>query len=244
MRSRTSAGLIQSLCVVFCAGLVVAQQTRTYRDPAGRFSVPVPPGWTAAAAGEMTMLTSGATYGLVGVVEGGGADPRRVANFTDQFGRQWQQYKRLQNGNARLGGSNGAFALYSGVNPKGVEAVVKALSAPSGTAAYVLIFSCPLTGWESKKPGMDAIERGFAFGRPDAARTGAAESSAISAPPGSIGMPAAPPRQSAPPPRRELPAGFTVVGRNGPSGQALTATFTGGQSAKATFSGVFKFIAP
>lgn len=194
------------------AAVSVFAQPRTYRDPGGRFTVPIPTGWTATPAGESVMLTAGGAYTLVTVV-----DSRRVAEFTDQFGRQWSQYKRIQTGAATLGGRNGAFALYSGTNPKGVDAMVKALSAPSGNTAHLVVFSCPVAEWEQKKAAMETIERGFAFGAGGA-------------------TPAAPATT------RQLPNGFKVAARSGASGQALTASFTGGKSARATFSGIFKFV--
>jgi hypothetical protein len=188
------------------------------------------------------MLTSGGgAYGMVAFIELGAAQQQRVAAFTDQFGRQWTGYQRMQTGAATLGGRNGAFALYSGKNPKGVDAIVKAISAPNGNDAYVLLFSCPVAEWEQRKADISAIEKGFAFG---------------------AGTPTAPPPQTYPKPSaprpsppqapqtanrtqggtRQLPAGFKIAGRNGATGQALSGTFNGGKSARATFSGLFKFI--
>ena len=99
-------GKLRFLCLTallsFWCGHADAQ--RVYRDPGGRYSFPVPQGWTATPNGPALMLVSGDSYGLVMVIEGGAADPSRVAQYTDQFGRQWQAYQRLQNGNATLGG--------------------------------------------------------------------------------------------------------------------------------------------
>lgn len=227
---------------VLLTALLLAAQPRPYRDPAGRYSFTVPANWTASPAGEMLTLRSGDSYALVAIIEGGGADPPRVAQFADQFGRQWKQYKRLQSGPAKLGGRDGAFAIYSGVNPAGVDAIVKAISAPNGTAAYLLLFSCPMNEWEAKKAPMEGIERSFVMGSAGISGAGRAMPS---------GPPQAPPQQ-VPPQRnvaapqagggRQLPMGFTVAARNGASGQALTASFTGGRSARATFSGIFKLV--
>ena len=152
------------LTLLMLAGVSVFAQPRLHRDPGGRFSVPIPTGWTATPAGESVVLTAGGAYTLITVIEGGGAEPRRVAQFTDQFGRQWTEYKRIQTGAATLGGRTGAFALYSGKNPKGVDAIVKAISAPAGSAAHVVVFSCPVAEWDQRKAAMETIERGFAFG--------------------------------------------------------------------------------
>jgi hypothetical protein len=229
------------LTVLILAGLSAYAQPRTHRDPGGRFSVPIPAGWTATPAGESVVLTAGGAYALVTVIEGGGAEPRRVAQFTDQFGRQWPQYKRIQTGTTTLGGRSGAFALYSGTNPKGVDAIVKAISAPAGAAAHLVIFSCPVAEWEQRKPAMETIERGFAFGAGGA--TAAAPRSTPAAPPQTYNPPASPtPNRPAPTAARPLPNGFKVAARNGGSGQALTASFTGGKSARATFRGIFKFV--
>lgn len=229
---------------------MLAAQPRPYRDPNGRFSLPVPAGWTATPSGDALMLTtSGGAYGMVAVIAQGAAQQQRVAAFTDQFGRQWTGYRRLQSGAAKLGGRDGAFVVYSGTNPKGVDAVVKALSAPAGNDALVLLFSCPTAEWERRKPEMESIERGFSFG--GGAPTAPPPAQVYNAPP----QPQRPPQTYTPPPQqttarppqggpRQLPAGFKVAARNGASGQALTASFSGGRSARATFSGIFKFVAP
>ena len=235
-------GALRFLLLLSAAAATLAAQSRVYRDPSGHFSVPIPAGWTATPNGGSLILSSGGgAYAMIAFIESGGAQQQRVAAFTDQFGRQWTGYKRMQTGAARLGGREGAFALYTGRNPKGVDAIVKALSAPNGNDAYVLVFSSPVAEWESKKQAMEAIERGFAFGagRP------------APAPPQSYPAtrpqtyPTPPPPQTANRPAaaaRQLPAGFKVAARSGATGQALTASFTGGKSARATFSGIFKFI--
>jgi hypothetical protein len=44
--------------------------------------------------------------------------------------------------------------------------------------------------------------------------------------------------------KRQLPSGFSVSARNGASGQAITANFTAGKSARSAFSAVLKQISP
>jgi hypothetical protein len=211
---------LRVVCLM-AATVVAGAQTRSFRDPQGRFSVAVPPGWNASANGDAVMLTtSGGAYGMVVVIPMGAAQQNRVAEFTDQFGRQWSAYQRVSTGAAKLGGRDGAYALYTGKNPKGVDAVVKAVSAPLGNDAVVVVIACPVGEWEQRKAAVEAIERGMTFG---------------AAVPSTVGPPAA---RGA----RQLPTGFKVAARSGQSGQALTASFDGGKSAKATFSGLFKHV--
>ena len=210
MRSRIQ------LFVSFLAIAFVLLASDVYRDPQARFSAALPTGWTSGTAGGMTRFVSGNAYALIHIVEGGAADPRRVAQFTDQFGQQWRDYRRLQNGKAQLGAIPGAFAIYSGTNPKGVDAIVKAVSAPFGNDAIVILSSCPVAEWTAKKQNIESIERGFQAGQPPHQAPVQTQSN------------------------RQLPQGFSVTARSGPSGQALTASFQGGRSARAAFSGIFK----
>lgn len=210
MRSRIQ------LFVSFLAIAFVLLASDVYRDPQGRFSAALPTGWTSGTAGGMTRFVSGNAYSLIHMVEGGAADPRRVAQFTDQFGKQWRDYRRLQNGKAQLGAISGTFAIYSGTNPKGVDAIVKAVSAPFGNDAIVILSSCPVEEWTAKKQDIESIERGLQAGQPPHQAPVQTQSN------------------------RQLPQGFSVTARSGPSGQALTASFQGGRSARAAFSGIFK----
>ena len=225
---RTSFCFITFIAITFIA---ISFAAGTYNDPRGRYSVALPAGWTPGASGGITTFVSGNAYSLVQIVEGGAADPGRVAQVTDQFGRQWRDYRRLQNGAARLGGINGAFAIFAGTNPKGVDAIVRAISAPLGNDAIVILSSCPVAEWSGKKADIDAIERGFSARAP-------AAGTRFDPPPAHTPVPAQAPaaRQG----NRQLPAGFSITARSGPSGQALTAAFKGGQSARAAFSGIFK----
>jgi len=216
MRTRIILSLL--IANTFAAGV--------YRDPQGRFSLDVPSGWSGGAAGGMTRFVSGNAYTLIHFIDGGAADPRRVVQFTEQFGQQWRNYRRVQNGNAQLGGLRGGFAIYSGTNPKGVEAIVKAVSVPLGQDAIVVLSSCPTSEWFAKKQDIESFERSFSA----SSRAPASE-------------PARQYQEPAPRPgNRQLPQGFTVAARSGPSGQALTASFQGGRSARAAFSGIFKTV--
>jgi hypothetical protein len=213
------------LPVCYFAFIAISFAAGAYRDARGRFSATLPAGWTSGEAGGMTRFVSGNAYTLVQFIAGGAADPRRVTQFTAQFGQQWRDYRRLQNGKAQLSGVEGAFAIYAGTNPKGVDAIVRAISAPFGNDAILILSSCPVAEWSAKKMDIEAIERGF-----------------------SARAPSQPPVQAQaqvqPRGARQLPQGFSVTARSGASGQALTATFQGGRSARAAFSGIFKSIYP
>jgi len=222
------------------AGVLFAQ-TQTYRDPAGRFSIPVPPGWTVKPLGEMLQLQSGNAYTLVTVIPGGGDDPHRIARFTDDFGKQWKAYERKKTGLMQVGGTEGAYAIYTGVNARGVDSLVKALSVPLGSSAVVVLTYCPMAEWESKRQVVEgALESGFMVGR--------GSPNAPPAPSNSDPTPAPQFRNTNNnnPSTRQLPQGFSIKAVNGNSGQAMTATFSaefvGKQSARKAFNGVYQLV--
>jgi hypothetical protein len=137
-----------------------------YRDPGGRFSIDLPQGWSSSPSPNGTYFVAGNAYALATVVANGGANPSQVAAFTDQFGKQWSNYRRLQSGNATVAGQAGAFAVYAGTPPKGGDAVLKALSTPVGNDALVLLFSAPASEWAGRKTAFEQMERGLRLGRP------------------------------------------------------------------------------
>jgi hypothetical protein len=53
------SSLRRGLAVALIIGVTALAQTRTYRDPAGRYALPVPAGWTATPNGSTLLLTSG-----------------------------------------------------------------------------------------------------------------------------------------------------------------------------------------
>jgi hypothetical protein len=237
---------IQKVVPSLLFAALLPAQNQVYRDPGGRFSVPVPAGWTATPAGEMLQLKSGDAYAIVIVLEGGGEDPRRVARFTDDFGQRWQGYKRLNTGTLRVGNVDGAYAIYSGTNPKGVDAVVKAVSAPLGSSAVIVIASCPVAQWSAKQAAIEGIVTRFTVGRESPPQQPAQRDTFAPPPGGNNGGSAVPPQgnmgggsQS----RRQLPQGFSIKATNGGSGQALAATFSaefnGRESATKAFRGIF-----
>jgi hypothetical protein len=221
------------------AGVLFAQSA--YRDPDGRFSLTVPAGWTVSNQQGMVQLRSGNSYTLVTVLDGGGDDPHRIARFTDEFGKEWRSYRRMKTGFVPIGGTDFAYAIYTGVNARGVEALVKAISAPLGSSAIVVLTFCPVEEWPGKRAAVeDIIEGKFSLG---SARANSRPGPGTNPPPiNNPGPPAGVPRS-----RKELPQGFTIRANNGEFGQALTATFSaefaGRSSATKAFSGVYPLVA-
>lgn len=161
---------------IFAAGLVFALagalSAEVYNNQAGQYSIEVPNGWTAMPQGENVYVSSGkSAYALVLIITGGGAQPSRVAQVTDQFGQQWREYKRTNDGPVTLDGVGGRYAIYYGFNPIGVRAVVRAVSAPRGADAIVYIFSCPAQEGNQWMPVAQAMEASLRFNRDSHTRT-------------------------------------------------------------------------
>ena len=130
-----------------------------YRDPGGRFSIDLPQGWSSSPSPNGIYFISGNAYALATFVPSGG-----VNAFTDQFGKQWSNYRRLQTGEAMVAGKPGTFAVYAGTPPKGGDSVMKAISTQAGNDALVLIFSAPAAEWGARKSAFEQMERGLRVG--------------------------------------------------------------------------------
>ncbi len=107
-----------------------------YQDPQGRFSLEVPNGWETKPAGGNVYFVSGKAYAMATV--GGNVD-----GVMAEFGRQWKGFRKLPGG----GG------VYAGVNPSGVEAVVKAVS----QGPVVLLLSAPAAEWGGRQGEMERM---------------------------------------------------------------------------------------
>jgi hypothetical protein len=138
----------------------------TYRDPQGRFQIPVPPGWTADQAGDGARISRGSSYANV-LVAGGAASPSALLQqIAQQVGTQWKNFRMVQNGQWNLGGLPAEFGVYTGTNPKGAPALLRIVA----TSGFVLLMSVPQSDWEALKADLRQIESGFSTGRAPAGR--------------------------------------------------------------------------
>jgi len=124
-------------------GFVLTIWAGVYQDPEGRFSLEVPNGWATKAAGANVYFVSGKAYAMATVAGS-------VEGVMAEFGRQWKGLRKLP------GGAN----VYAGVNPSGVEAVVKAVSRGS----VVLLLSAPAAEWGGRQGEMGRMEGSLRVG--------------------------------------------------------------------------------
>ena len=138
----------------------------TYRDPQGRFQIPVPPGWTADQAGDGARISRGSSYANVLVAGGASSPSALVQQIAQQVGTQWKNFQMVQNGQWNLGGLPAEFGVYTGTNPKGSPALLRIVA----TSGFVLLMSVPQSDWEALKADLRQIESGFSTGRAPAGR--------------------------------------------------------------------------
>lgn len=139
-------------------------QGDVYRDPNGRFSVTIPAGWTAAPQGEALMITHGATYVLITPVEGVGSGREVVATLGQQYSSQWRNLSSAGRGDYSIGGQPGAYEMFSGVNPKGVPAVLRIAGIMAGGQAWAVIGSSPQSELADAKSALQSIDPSITFG--------------------------------------------------------------------------------
>jgi len=136
----------------------------SYRDQQGRFSLRVPDGWTAAPLGDSVQVKRGNAFASV-MVSGGGQEPARLLSWlAGQVGSQWKSFKQIQQGASTLGGQRAAFGLYGGLNPRGVDSLLKIVAASTGRYSFALVMSSPTGEYMAMKAGFDEIEQGFSTG--------------------------------------------------------------------------------
>ena len=140
----------------------VGAAASTYRDPQGRFQIPVPPGWTADKAGDGARISRGSTYANVLVADGASTPSALVQQIAQQVGTQWKNFRMVQNGQWNLGGLPSEFGVYTGTNPKGLPALLRIVA----TSGFVLLMSVPQNDWEAFKADLRQIEAEFSTGRP------------------------------------------------------------------------------
>ena len=140
----------------------------TYRDPRQpSFTLLVPEGWTAEPNDQGVMLRRDDGYFMLRV--SGGATPpgAMLVQLRPQFERQWKGFRELEAGRVAFGGQDGAYAVYAGVPPSGIESIARIVAMTNGRLSYVAFQGIEAAKAPQRKAELSRIERSFA---PDAAR--------------------------------------------------------------------------
>lgn len=154
-----SVGAFVALC--FLSGLSFGE---VYRDPGGRFTVEVPPGWTSKSESGVAFLSGGSLSVVISVVVGGGANPALVERLIDQFQKQWGNPRITGVGPHTASGAPGFWTMYEGNDPKWGRYVLRAVSATAGNDAVLLSFACAASEWPKRKAEAEAIESSLVMG--------------------------------------------------------------------------------
>jgi hypothetical protein len=87
-----------------------------------------------------------------------------MARLSQQVAQQWQDFHQIQSGPWPMGGLPGEFGLYSGMNPKGVPALLRLVAAGGSGRAFVILMSVLQNEWEANKTDLQHIEESFSAG--------------------------------------------------------------------------------
>ena len=163
-----------------------------YADPAGRFELRVPAGWSASplSDGAASLRNASAT---VMVMLSGDAPAEALERLLLQH-RLWQEFREIHRGEDSLAGRAGRYALASGRDPRGVAQMVRIVAVQADSGTLVLVARAPQREFETVEPEVQRIARGIRLSGEEPAPVAAADSPATAAtvvpPPGSEPLPA------------------------------------------------------
>ena len=203
--------------VILFGSLLAAPGTAaTYNEPGGLFSITVPSGWSAKPLGRGEWNVSNGHGAFVHVVNvpGAGTDARPANQLIDRVRAQWQKSERLDGGPAQLGGQRGFYVTFAGVNPAGIDALLRVVAAPFGNDGFVLLISAPVPDYAKLQGTFKDIERSFTAGD---------------------GRASAPAQQRQPPARNDPPDRETS--------RVVTAHFSGAASASQSLGHALRLVA-
>jgi hypothetical protein len=135
-----------------------------YRDPKRRFEIAVPAGWSAAESEGGVRISRGNAYANVVLFEGAGGGWSVAEQVVRQVGQQWRDFQEIQRGDTQLGTLPAKLGVYSGVNPKGVPALLKVIAAAGPGHTYMLLLSAPQNEFGTVGADLSQIEQGFSTG--------------------------------------------------------------------------------
>ena len=136
----------------------------TYRDPAGRFSFEYPAGYQASSLGEDGVSVTGASSYVTVLVFPREEPGAAVARFARQVGPQWRQFTAGRHGETSLAGRPGVYAVYSGIDPKGVVSTLSLLAVADGAHTYLLAMASANSAYAQNQPLFDLLGKTFSLG--------------------------------------------------------------------------------
>ena len=153
--------MIKSIALLFILSVSTSLQTQaqTYHDPNGRFTVSIPANCkTFSPNGDMLQINCGdASFNIMETA--GGPAASQLQNVEGQYATQWGNFRKTAGGEGSDGHS--AFALYTGVNPRGVPAWLKLVAIEKG---WILMETTPQASVASNKLMLERMGSSFRTG--------------------------------------------------------------------------------
>jgi hypothetical protein len=141
----------------------MAQQSRSYRDPAGHFTIAVPQGFTANAANGGVVVSRGTVIAMVSPF-GGVQSPREVVQqLARQYGSQWHDLQMISQGDYSLNGAPASYGMFTGVSPKGAPSLLRLVGVMDGGQPYAVIISVPKEEFNAVGPTLQGMEGSISF---------------------------------------------------------------------------------
>lgn len=153
--------LILALLCALAPTVTVADTT--YTDPRRpSFTLLVPSAWTIVRTDTGVDLKHGDAAEVTLFVYGKAIDPNDfMRNALPQIKEQHKDFRLIDQGACLFGKESGAYAVYSGVGPKGPALKVKLVTMTNGQLTYVMFEQAPPDKYEDEKAAMQRIQDSF-----------------------------------------------------------------------------------
>ena len=151
------------LTLLVTAFVAPAQAADTvYRDPRSpSFTLLVPEGWTAERNDQGVVLRRDASYFMLRVTPGGASPGAMLVQIRPQIERQYKGFREIDAGRTVFGGQDGAYAVYGGVPPSGIDSVTRVVAMSNGQLVYMAFAGTPVATAAQRRPELERIERSF-----------------------------------------------------------------------------------
>jgi hypothetical protein len=137
-----------------------------HSDPDGYYKLQVPAGWQVQTQANGVSLLKESSYASALRMKGQGTPRALIEFFASRIGSQWKKFDGASAGDSQFGGRPGAYAWFTGINPKGIEAVLKIVTTTDGESGYAMLLSASRSDFASVKADFERIEAGFEITKP------------------------------------------------------------------------------
>lgn len=180
--------------VLLCSlGWTTLGAQHRYADPAGRFELRVPAGWSASplSDGAASLRKANAT---VVIMLSGGPPADALERLLLQH-RLWKEFREIRRGEDSLGGRAGRYVLASGRDPRGAAQTVRIIAAEADSGTLLLVARAPTGEFDALAPAVEGIGRGIRLSGAEPPPVAAADppAPATTPPPSPVAEPTQPP---------------------------------------------------